>query len=526
MKNFLLIGCLWLCSYYSFSQASIRKLPTSINHPAINVSTPYMSFDGDALLFLSDNAEDYVLTPFFTYRENNGDWKEPAKLPAQIHNKLSYLGGFTLDTEGKSLYYTTIKSPGVGGFDIWTAQRSGASWGAPKNLGAPINSKGNEASATVTPDGKMMYFMRCDKMDQKSASGCKIMVARKNKLGQWDEPEELPATINTGNSQTPRIMADSETLIFSSDQFGGKGGMDLFVSRYQDGQWSTPKPLEFVNTEKNDQYISVNGLGRYLLRDSPGARKSELVEYLIPKGLRPKGVMRVDGKVTDVSGGTISSYLSVMDLTTNTRVFNGRPAADGSFTVYLLEGSKYRLSVDPEKSNVSFYTKDFDLMKEDIPQFEKIKVTLKEVQSGDELNLNQVSFKPNSSELEPSSYNELKQLARVIKSSPGMKFEIQVMLIGYEEDTVRTSVDLTEMVYDSVHLIVDEIDSLGQLYQRDSIFTRISYHNDRTQKQAQAVIGYLGSEGITEENLSFLVNARPEAVEEKRKTVIKARAYR
>src|SRR5690606_2037337 len=271
-------------------QAKVRKLSTILNHPSLNLHAPYISADANAIVFISDNAEDYVLTPFFSFREN-ADWQAPQVLPRNVHTRLNFLRGYGLSADGGLLFVSTMKTPGVGGFDIWMSEWKGA-WANPVNLGAPINSRQHEACASLTTDGKTMYFMRCEKMDQNKADLCKIFRVDKQPTGRWGEPVELPAHINTGNSQTPRIMADSETLIFSSDKMGGKGGMDLFMTRFQDGEWTKPVPLDFVNTEKNDQYVSVTGLGRYLLRDSPGARKYELVEYLIPQELRPHGMMK------------------------------------------------------------------------------------------------------------------------------------------------------------------------------------------------------------------------------------------
>ena len=54
--------------------------------------------------------------------------------------------------------------------------------------------------------------------------------------------------------------------------------MDLYVSKLVNGNWSEPSPMAFINSEQDDQFVSATALGRYLLRDTPGARKtSELV---------------------------------------------------------------------------------------------------------------------------------------------------------------------------------------------------------------------------------------------------------
>src|SRR6185436_20565660 len=109
--------------------------------------------------------------------------------------------------------------------------------------------KSNDGCPTFTTDGNTMYFMRCDKMDMQKADKCKIFVSHKKPTGQWEEPTELPGTINSGNSQTPRIMADGETLIFSSDKLSpNKGGMVLYESKLVQGQWTKPIALDFINT--------------------------------------------------------------------------------------------------------------------------------------------------------------------------------------------------------------------------------------------------------------------------------------
>lgn len=300
--------------------------------------------------------------------------------------------------------------------------------------------------------------------------------------------------------------------------------MDLYLSRFTNNTWSNPVPLDFVNTDKDDQYVSAAGLGRYLLKDVAGARKNEIMEYLIPNELRPKGMMKLEGTALDAAGKPVPSYISVLNTTTNQRVYSGRPNADGSFLLYLMEASKYEVSVEPEKSDLSFQSREFDLMSDKIPQSSRLNVVLKPLAAGDEVSLDLVKFKPGSSELLPASYAELQRLARVAKNNPALKLEIQVMLSGYREDSAASDPDLTEVTVDSVATKYDEIDSLGQLYKKDTIMVRRTYHNDRTAKQASNIVSYLSSQGVDPKNLSVFVNAIPAAVPESRKTVVKARA--
>ncbi|MBT1704214.1 hypothetical protein [Chryseosolibacter indicus] len=524
MKYLFLVFGLYFSAFYANGQAQTRKLSSSINHPSLNLYSPYLSADANALVFISDNAEDGVLTPFYTFREVS-DWREPQLFPKHIQSRLNFLRGYSLSADGKRLYFTTLKGPGVGGFDIWYSDLKGTSWSEPGNFGLPLNTKAHEGCPTFTTDGNTVYFMRCEKMDQNKGENCRILKSTKKPNGQWEEPVELPSNINTGNSQTPRIMADGETLYFSSDKLSPKkGGMDLYVTRLVNGKWTDPKPLDFINTDKDDQYISVAALGRYILKDTQGPRKNELVEFLIPESLRPKGIMKVEGSVTDPAGKAVSAYISAFDVSNNKRVYNAKPAADGSFYLYLKEGSRYEISFDPEQNNLTYYSRIFDLNNSDkIPQVEKLKATLKALVIGDELNLDRVQFNPSSSELMlTEGVSEWKRLVRVINGNPSFKFDIQVLQTGYLEDTIPSNPDLTEAIYDSVTTQYDDIDSLGQLYKRDTIIVKTIYHNNRTTKQAKAIADYLISLGASKDRISYFGNSIPATSPDNRRLVIKA----
>jgi Tol biopolymer transport system component len=512
---------LFCASTVVFGQAKTRRLPSIINHPSNSLYAPYISLDGNALLFVANTGQDGALALNYTSRES--DWTAPVEMPKHLSSRLNFLKGYALSADGKKIYFTSAKSPVVGGYDLFVSELKGGTWSAPENLTAPINSKTNDGSPSISADGSTLYFMRCDRMDQNKAAGCQIFVAKKKPNGQWDEPTALGAHINTGNSQTPRIMADNETLIFSSDKNGGQGGMDLFVTKLKNGEWSAPVPMDFVNTAGDDQFVSAAALGRYLLKEGTGTRNnSEITEFLFPAELRPRGMMKVEGKITDEGGAPINAFVMATDLSTGKRVFTGKPNNDGSYALYLLEGTKYELSIEPEINNVSFVSRQFDLTTDKIPQKEKLNATLKKPVVGDELTLDLVRFKPNGVLLEPSAESELKRLARLSKGNPDLKFEIQVLLNGYVEDTIQSSPDLTEKIVDSIRMQVEDIDSLGQLYKRDTTVAKALYHNNRTQQQGQAIVDYLVSQGASASNFSYFGNAIPALMPENKKLTIKA----
>lgn len=517
-----LIGCFASVCY---AQAPTRKLPQNINRPTINVSAPFISLDGSTLLFTSDYAEDNVPTVYYASKVGP-DWQDPVALPKHINTRLNLMKGYTLSADGKTIYITSIKSGGVGGFDIWAGSLKGNSWGDLQNMYAPINSRLHEGCPTFTPDGATMYFMRCEKMDAQKAERCKIMVTKKAPNGRWEEPAELPAHINTGNSQTPRISADGSVLIFSSNAMKpNKGGMDLYVTRAVNGEWSNPEAMDFVNTEKDDQFVSFISNGRYLLKDTPGRFKSEIIEYLVPQPWRPRAVMKVEGQILGQNGMPIPAYISVTDLSTHKRFFSGRPDKDGNYFLYLTQGSKYELSIDPEEGHLTFYSKMFDMTVEESPLVQKISTVLKPMAVSDVLELDGIQFKPYTAEPDDVGF-EIQRLSRLIKGSPHVSFELQVSLIGYREDSIRSHPDLTEISIDSVLIQLDDIDTLGQLYPRDSLVVKTTYHNNRTEKQALALLEQLTATGVDRSSLTYSVQLKAEAILENRKTLVRLLAKR
>src|SRR4029079_6304754 len=130
--------------------------------------------------------------------------------------------------------------------------------------------------------------------------------------------------------------------------------MDLYITKWNGTDWSKPVALDFANTSGNDQYVSATSLGRYLMKEAPGQKKTEIVELLFPVETKPKGTMKVEGKIAAENPG--AAYIAVFNRE-DQRVFNGRPNSNGTFTVYLKEGDVYDLSVEPEKDNFTFFSK-------------------------------------------------------------------------------------------------------------------------------------------------------------------------
>ena len=60
----------------------------------------------------------------------------------------------------------------------------------------------------------------------------------------------------------PALSADGKTLVFASDMEGGFGGMDLYISRFENGNWTKPENLGTeINTPFNEVFPAYSPAG-------------------------------------------------------------------------------------------------------------------------------------------------------------------------------------------------------------------------------------------------------------------------
>jgi hypothetical protein len=90
----------------------------------------------------------------------DGERREPRPASAAI-NSGTWLAHPFIAPDESFILFDGRKEGGFGGSDIYVSfRREDGSWGEAVNLGAAINTPAWEASASVTPDGKYLFFHR------------------------------------------------------------------------------------------------------------------------------------------------------------------------------------------------------------------------------------------------------------------------------------------------------------------------------------------------------------------------------
>jgi Tol biopolymer transport system component len=134
-------------------------------------------------------------------------------------------------------------------------------WSDPKNLGTPVNSEGGEYFPTLTNDGTL-YFGS----GRKGGKGGIDLYRSRFINGNYQEPENLGDAINTTfDEYEPMIAPDESFLIFmAGNRPDGLGGFDLYVSYNRNGQWTKAQNLGApINSPVDDLSPRISPDGKY-----------------------------------------------------------------------------------------------------------------------------------------------------------------------------------------------------------------------------------------------------------------------
>ena len=245
--------------------------------------------------------------------------------------------------DGLSLYMASNRPGGHGLLDIWVARRVSKDepFGAPEDLGAPVNSAADDFCPTPVRGNGLFFVSR------RSGPGTcglgDIYFTRFNRVHGWSEPEHLscaPEGPNTAlDEQGPSYFeADGQGYLYFSSSSAAVPG-DIYASRETaDGSFGPASPVAELNSAGNDIQPNVRKDGLEVVFSSPGAsggqdiyaatRDSSSEPWSAPVNLGPA--------VNTAAGETRPS------LSWNGRdlLFGRAPGPEGSGDIYLSTRTK------------------------------------------------------------------------------------------------------------------------------------------------------------------------------------------
>ena len=385
---------------------------------------PSLSIDGKELVFtrrLNHSNEDF----FYSTKTNNG-WDPAQPLKGNINTPQNEAGQ-NISQDGQWLVFTANnRTDSYGNFDLYISYSTPQGWSESSNLGGIVNSDQWDSQPCLSPDKKDLYFAS---RRFGGFGGSDIYVSHLKPNGRWGIPENLGAVINTaGDDQCPFIHADNQTLFFTSNGWPGYGGNDLFyVRKGYGGTWSKPMNLGYpINTidDEGTLFIAADGKTAYYASDRSDSRGShDIYSFELREDIRPNKTLWVKGTVRDKkTGAGLFSAVQLIDLSNKETVSKVETDEKGNYFITLPVGKDYAFNVN--RKGYLFYSDNFLLASRAPDSVYEKNIVLQPIEANASIVLKNIFFDVNKFELKPQSQAELDGLVQLLNDNPSLKIEI------------------------------------------------------------------------------------------------------
>ncbi|MFN8242180.1 MAG: hypothetical protein U0X39_15675 [Bacteroidales bacterium] len=318
---------------------------------------------GDETVMVFNKSEPFQEALYFTKKVGD-KWTTPV-------NIIPYLGlGFenqnyatSLSDDGRELYIYRAGEDYDGNIFV-TRRKNDDTWTQLEQLNENINTKFWESHATISHDGKKLYFTSNRKG---TIGGLDIFVSDRDSSGNWGPARNLGPEINTPyNEETPFLGKDNKTLFFSSRGHFNMGGYDIFYSTLLDnGKWSAPLNVGYpLNGTDDDIFFNPTKdgyTGYFALIDSSGYGLSDIYRIEIfskdhPRKFYIRGIVQVKDLIDAFSESVKVSALDRKDMNAIVVVYSDPKTGEYKFE---LPQGEYTLAY--EARGAETIKKDLDL---------------------------------------------------------------------------------------------------------------------------------------------------------------------
>ena len=195
---------------------------------------------------------------FYSEKDDKGKWSRPEAIATGLNTDYDE-GACCFTPDGKEMYLTQcVTDPASPRFaQIVTSSRSDAAWGKVQKLEITQDTLSTYAHPAISPDGEWLYFVS----DMPGGmGGYDIWRVRITPSGLGGV-ENLGAPINTpGDEMFPTFRPNGD-LYFSSNGHIGMGGLDIYIARIDEKthQYKIEHPGYPLNSEADDFGMTFEG---------------------------------------------------------------------------------------------------------------------------------------------------------------------------------------------------------------------------------------------------------------------------
>lgn len=366
-----------------------KKLNKQANTAIIGFSP-----DGSQIYTYSGKRNGDILVS--SYKKNK--WKSPKRLPKQINTSKYHENSASITEDGKTLFFiSNNKKSTFGGHDIYYSKlNEKGKWSEATHLSAAINTPYEEICIWTSPNGNTLYFAS---NGHNTLGGYDIFKSEKDKNGIWKKAENLGFPINTPADELFFSMFSEDLAYYSSNRDNGKGRRDIYK-------------IEFLGEEKPSYQNTEDDLMASIIRP-----------ITHPEMLPEITGIKLIGKISNTkTRKPVKAAIEIIDNKTSEIVASTMSESNGNYSLLLPPGRNYAISA--KAKDYMFYSENIDVQKDVKYQVLKTNIELTKIEIGAKVILKNIFFDSGETTLRSESFSELDRLIRFMEQNPSIRIEI------------------------------------------------------------------------------------------------------
>ena len=424
------------------------NLGDSINSP-FSEYLPTLSVDDSLLVFsrISRGGGEYF------YRSRMIDalhFAKAEKVPGDL-NMERFKGALTVSMDGEWMIFAgDIAGKTYGDYDLFISYYTSTGWSEPENMGPNINSEYWESTPCLSPDKRALYF---SSRRPGGFGGTDLYVSYRDVRGKWGQAINMGAAINTkGDEQAPFIHADNQTFYFTSSGLLGYGGTDLFVARKDStGSWASPENLGYpINTIENEGSMTVapNGVDAYYTSNRSDSKGGlDLYHFELRDDIRPNKTVFIKGFVHDVKTKKgLPCNVELIDNSTGKPLMLVQTDETGYYFITLPTGRDFTFNVN--RKGYLFYSKVYSLTNKIPDSTYHQNIYLQPIEVNAAMVLKNILFENKDFKLKEFSKIELDKVVQILAENPLLHIAVNGYTdnVGNNTDNILLSTNRAKAV--------------------------------------------------------------------------------
>lgn len=274
-----------------------------------------------------------------------------------------------LNANFTTIYFTRCTSNETEnqGCKIYTSTRSGRNWSRPKALQFGQDTSSVVGHPSISSDELTIYF---SSENRRGYGGKDIWMARRKLKGEsFGNPQNLGAEINTAGDEMFPFIRNDTVLYFSSNGHIGLGGLDIYRAKYNSAWRNVENLRSPLNTNGDDFGIIFHPKKEegYFSSNRKGARKSDLYSFYQPViEYSIEGIVKNENSLLFIEDAEIALAAS------NGTNYTTRTNAEGKFQFGPLQ-VKPNLDYEIYASKIDFFAQKQNILSEEITIQQNVK---------------------------------------------------------------------------------------------------------------------------------------------------------